>query len=129
MQNKLQELTDKLYNEGLYCSFSNSLIHSFNLSCSFFLSFCCRVYDFTFVFAECKTFLNAASITTHEDKAKKSGWDEFVGSGGMFLILVNGVDRISEDKTSAAVLRKFVNTVYDILRDVKIPSGCRGFLL
>ncbi len=79
MQNKLQELTDKLYNEGLYCSFSNSLIHSFNLSCSSFLYFCCQAYGFTFVFAECKTFLDAASITTHEDKAKKSGWDEYVG--------------------------------------------------
>ena len=30
------------------------------------------------------------------------------------------VDRISEDKISAAVLRKFVNTVYGNLRDVKI---------
>ena len=119
MQNKLQELTDKLYKEGLYCSFSNSLIHSFNLSNISFLYFCCQAYGFTFVFAECKTFLDAASITTHEDKAKKSGWDEFVGAGGMFLILVNGVDRISEDKISAAVLRKFVNAVYDILRDVK----------
>ncbi len=37
----------------------------------------------------------------------------------MFLILVNGVDRISEDKISATVLLKFVNTVYDIMRDVK----------
>ena len=47
----------------------------------------------------------------------------------LILNLVNGVDRISEDKTSAAMLRKFVNTVYDIMRDVKIPSCCRGFLL
>ena len=39
------------------------------------------------------------------------------------------VDRISEDKISAAVLRKFVNAVYDILRDARIPSCCRGFLL
>ena len=36
-----------------------------------------------------------------------------------FLNLVNGVDRISDDKISAAMLRKFVNTVYDIMRDVK----------
>ena len=46
-----------------------------------------------------------------------------------FLNLLNGIDRISEDKISAAMLRKFVNTVYDIMRDVKIPSCCRGFLL
>ena len=46
-----------------------------------------------------------------------------------FFNLVNGVDRISEDKISAAVLRKFVNAVYDIMRDVKIPRCCRGFLL
>ena len=37
----------------------------------------------------------------------------------LILNLVNGVDRISEDKISATVLRKFVNTVYDIMRDVK----------
>lgn len=36
-----------------------------------------------------------------------------------FLNLVNGADRITEYKISAAVLQKFVNTVYDILRDVK----------
>lgn len=46
-----------------------------------------------------------------------------------FLNLVNGADRITEDKISAAMLRKFVNTVYDILRDARIPSCCRGFLL
>jgi len=46
-----------------------------------------------------------------------------------FFEFGEGVDRISEDKISAAMLRKFVNTVYDILRDVKIPSCCRGFLL
>ena len=46
-----------------------------------------------------------------------------------FLSLVNGADRITEDKISAAMLRKFVNTVYDIMRDVKIPSCCRGFVL
>ena len=46
-----------------------------------------------------------------------------------FLNLVNGVDRISEDKISATVLLKFVNTIYDIMRDVKIPNCCRGFLL
>ena len=46
-----------------------------------------------------------------------------------FLNLLNGIDRISEDKISAAMLRKFVNTVYGIMRDVKIPSNCRGFLL
>ena len=43
----------------------------------------------------------------------------------LFLNLVNGVDRISEDKTSAAVLRKFVNTVYDIMRDVNF---CTDFV-
>lgn len=37
----------------------------------------------------------------------------------LILNLVNGIDRISENKISATVLRKFVNTVYDILRDVK----------
>ena len=37
----------------------------------------------------------------------------------LILNLVNGVDRISEDKIFAAMLRKFVNTVYDIMRDVK----------
>ena len=47
----------------------------------------------------------------------------------LILNFVNGVDRISEDKISAAMLRKFVNTVYGIMRDVKIPSCCRGFLL
>ena len=36
-----------------------------------------------------------------------------------FLDLLNGVDRISENKISATVLLKFVNTVYDIMRDVK----------
>lgn len=46
-----------------------------------------------------------------------------------FLNLVNGADRITEDKISAAVLRKFVNGVYDILRNLKIPSSCQGFLL
>ena len=46
-----------------------------------------------------------------------------------FLNLVNGADRITEDKISAAMLRKFVNIVYDILRDARIPSCCRGFLL
>ena len=46
-----------------------------------------------------------------------------------FLNLVNGADRITEDKISAAMLRKFVNTVYDILRDVRIPNCCRRFLL
>lgn len=46
-----------------------------------------------------------------------------------FLNLVNGADRITEDKISAAMLRKFVNAVYDILRDARIPSCCRGFLL
>ena len=46
-----------------------------------------------------------------------------------FLNLVNGADRITEDKISAEMLRKFVNAVYDILRDARIPSCCRGFLL
>ena len=46
-----------------------------------------------------------------------------------FLNLVNSVDRISADEISATVLRKFVNGVYGILRNVKIPSNCQGFLL
>ena len=46
-----------------------------------------------------------------------------------FLNLVNGADRNTEDKISAEMLRKFVNAVYDILRDARIPSCCRGFLL
>ena len=49
--------------------------------------------------------------------------------GQLILNLLNGIDRISEDKISAAMLRKFVNGVYDILRNVKIPSCCRRFLL
>ena len=40
--------------------------------------------------------------------------------GRHFFNLVNSVDRISTDKISATVLRKFVNGVYDIVRDVKI---------